>query len=270
MNRQTTAWLAVALLSISALGVSATTLESTMSTDANEVINLDYDQIPLGEDQTSKVLDEIEGKQKGTTASQPKTKPGSSSDSTSTQAAESGSGASKGGPRRQDSQVQRQQQQRSQDDGSNLSPEPPSLLDRLLALLTALLPYLLGLAALLGAVGLAVRYRDRLFALFARPDPPDPDGPTPSDEAGLLEGSPTHPVERAWLGMVQHLDLDRPGTMTTSECARAAVDAGLDREAVQTLTETYEEVRYGNQPVTERREQIALQSQRQLDVGGGA
>jgi len=70
--------------------------------------------------------------------------------------------------------------------------------------------------------------------------------------------------------MVRHLDLDRPGTMTTSECASAAIEAGLDREAVARLTETYEEVRYGGRPVTDQREEAAEQSRDRLDVGGGA
>jgi len=260
MNRETGAWLAVALLSISAMGVSATTLESTMATDANDVIDLDYDQVPIGQDTASNVLDEIEGDQReAEPASSMKANPGEQRDSTSSKPAES------------QSQQQQQKQEHRQDESAETGPVMPSLLDRLLALLTALLPYLLALAAVLGAVGLAVRYRDRLLAAFEDPDETgDTDGATPADSTDPLEGSPAHAVERAWLGMVRHLDLDRPGTMTTSECASAAIEAGLDREAVARLTETYEEVRYGGRPVTDQREEAAEQSRDRLDVGGGA
>lgn len=267
MNRETGAWLAVALLSVSALGVSATTLESTVSTDANDVIDLEYDQLPIGQDDASNVLDEIEGSKRDGDATRPaEANEGESTQSHQTRPDDSASDATSN----ERSESQQQQQQRSQDESSSGAQEPPSLLDRLLALLTSLLPYLLGLAAVAGTIGLAVRYRERLAALFEEPEPEDADESKAEESAGLVEGSPAHPVERAWLGMVRHLDLDRPGTMTTSECASAAIEAGLDRDAVRTLTETYEEVRYGNQPVTARREERAMQSRRRLDGGGGA
>lgn len=267
MNRGSAAWLAVALLSISALGVSATTLESTMTTDANEVIELDYDQVPIGQDTASNLLDEIEGDQRD--ESEPNARSGAqgAGDATGVQPADSDAEGSAGGTQNPgDPQNQRSQEQR-QDDRSSTGPEVPSLLDRILAAL----PTLLALVAVLVAIGLAVRYRDRLRALFeddGADESADGDATAP-DAATELDGSPSDPVERAWLGMVRHLDLDRPGTMTTSECASAAVEAGLDREAVRALTETYEEVRYGNRPVTDRREATARRSRRRLDVGGG-
>ncbi|SFR90275.1 protein of unknown function [Halomicrobium zhouii] len=266
MKRETGAWLAVALLSISAMGVSATTLESTMSTDANDVIDLDYDQVPIGQDTASNVMDEIEGDEReGEPASAMSSNPGDQRESTSSQPAESQSQQ-----RQQQQQREQQQREQQQDESGEQGLEPMSLLDRLLALLMALLPYLLVLAAVLGAGGLAYRYRERLLAAFADPDDEeDAEGPAPAAEADPREGSPAHAVERAWLGMVRHLDLDRPGTMTTSECASAAIEAGLDREAVKRLTETYEEVRYGGRPVTAQREETARQSRDRLDAGGG-
>ncbi|MCU4800352.1 DUF4129 domain-containing protein [Halobacteria archaeon HArc-gm2] len=259
MNRETGAWLAVALLSISAMGVSATTLESTMSTDANDVIDLDYDQVPIGQDTASDVMDEIEGdEQEGEPASATNADANGQRDATSSKPAES------------QSQQRQQQREQQQDESGEQGLEPMSLLDRLLALLMALLPYLLVLAAVLGAAGIAYRYRDRLLAAFADPDDEeDGEGPAPAAQSDPREGSPAHAVERAWLGMVSRLDLDRPGTMTTSECASAAIEAGLDREAVKRLTETYEEVRYGGRPVTAQREETAQQSRDRLDAGGG-
>lgn len=275
MNRETGAWLAVALLSVSALGVSATTLESATSTDANDVIELDYEQVPIGQDTASNVLDEIEDRGQDESESRPKTDPQAAGDASSFQSADGANGEASGAPdrqRRQSRSQSQRQQQRNQDDsgGDSLSSEPPSLLDRLLALLTALLPYLLALAVVATVVGLAVHYRERLLALFEDPEADDAVESVSTDSAQLLRKSPAHTVEGAWLGMVRRLDLDDPGTMTTSECASAAIEAGLDREAVQRLTETYEEVRYGGRPVTEDREEVARQSRRRIDAGGGA
>lgn len=267
MNRATGAWLAVALLSISALGVSATTLESTVSTDANDVVDLDYDRVPIGQDTASDVLDEIEGEQSGETAhsADPEAR-----DPVDVTRRRSGESASESAPiTSQGAGEPEQRQQQQPDDSASTGPEAPSLLDRLIALLTGLIPALLAVVAVIAAVGLAVRYRDRLLALVGRDEPAAADERSASDPDGALDGSPSHAVERAWLGMVRHLDLERPETMTTSECASAAIEAGLDREAVRSLTETYEEVRYGNRPVTDRREETAVQSQRRLDVGGG-
>lgn len=269
MKRETGVWFAVALLSISAFAVSATTIESTMRTDANDVLDLDYDRIPIGQDTASTVLDEIEGsKRNGDPGASTDPDAQNPSESVTTQPDDSTSQQRGERAGDEEHQAQRNQQQHSQDDAAGTGPAPPSLLDRLLALLTALLPYLLVLAAVVAAVGLVARYRDRVLGLFEGPGPNDPDESTASESAGWLAGSPAHAVERAWLGMVRQLDLDRPGTMTTSECARAAIESGLDREAVRTLTETYEEVRYGEQPVTDQREQAARQSLRRIDVGG--
>lgn len=268
MNQETVAWLAVALLSISALGVSATTLESTVSTDANDVINLDYDQVPIGQDTASSTLDEIEGSERdGESTTQVNRDGPGAAESASTQPADSSRAESSSSE--QASQSQSQQQQRSEGDTASGGLEPMSLFERILALLTSLLRPLLALAALIAAVGLAVRYRERLLALLPDAAPDDPDGPTAAESSNRFEGSPAHAIEGAWLGMVRRLDVEEPETMTTSECAAAAVEAGLDREAVRRLTETYEEVRYGGQPVTEHREQVARQSQRRLELGGG-
>jgi HPt (histidine-containing phosphotransfer) domain-containing protein len=267
MNRETGAWLAVALLSISALGVSATALDAATTTDANDVVHLDYDSVPIGQDTASNVLDEIEGRDRGEeTASRTNPDAQDPTSAARTRQAETTSAASSSAQR----QSQAQQRAQSQGDQEEGGTDVPSLLDRILALLAALLKPLLVLAALLGAAGLVVRYRDRLLAVFEEPVDEDGEDATVGDGTPWDDGSPDHVVESAWLGMVRRLDLDQPGTMTTSECARAAIEAGLDREAVRTITEAYEEVRYGDQPVTERRRKAARRSQQRLDAGGGA
>lgn len=52
-------------------------------------------------------------------------------------------------------------------------------------------------------------------------------------------------VEDAWRRLVASLAVRRPSVRTPRECAAVAVDAGLPREAVETLTATFEAVRYG-------------------------
>lgn len=271
MNRETGAWIAVALLSISALGVSATTLDSTVATDPNDVIELDYDTVPIGTDTASNLVDEIEAQQRNGEPSRAATAAAGDPSQSQSQPADSGSEASSGGDPQGKQEAGGQQRQRSQDQSGSPTTETPSLLDRLLALLTALMPFLLAIAGVLTAAAVAIRYRERLAALFARPDPDDDAEPAaPVEAAPAGDSPPANTVERAWLRMVRRLDLDGARTMTTSECASAAIAAGLERDAVETLTETYEEVRYGGRPVTQQREQRAQRSERRLDGGGGA
>ncbi|MFC6838464.1 DUF4129 domain-containing protein [Halomarina ordinaria] len=51
---------AVALICIVAMGVSATTLDSSLSSDPDEIVDLDYDSLPLAQDQAREVKDEVE------------------------------------------------------------------------------------------------------------------------------------------------------------------------------------------------------------------
>lgn len=60
--------------------------------------------------------------------------------------------------------------------------------------------------------------------------------------------------------MVRELDVERPWSLTPGECRRAAVEAGMDPEAVGTLTRAFREVRYGERPVTDERRERALRS----------
>jgi len=90
MNRETGAWLAVALPLYQRDGRLGDDAESTMATDANDVIDLDYDQVPIGQDTASNVLDEIEGDQReGRAREQYEGEPREQRDSTSSKPAES-------------------------------------------------------------------------------------------------------------------------------------------------------------------------------------
>lgn len=76
-------------------------------------------------------------------------------------------------------------------------------------------------------------------------------------------------VYRAWAEMTAELSVADPETMTPGQFARAAIDAGMDPDDVDELTSLFEEVRYGNAPVTEQREQEAIETLRRIEQAYG-
>nr|WP_303646991.1 DUF4129 domain-containing protein [Haloarchaeobius salinus] len=76
-------------------------------------------------------------------------------------------------------------------------------------------------------------------------------------------------VFRAWVEMTRHLPVDHPRSSTPSEFADAAVEAGVEREDVTELTELFEEVRYGGEPVTDERERRAVEALRHIEAEYG-
>jgi len=77
-------------------------------------------------------------------------------------------------------------------------------------------------------------------------------------------------VYRAWREMADLLDHDRPETSTPGEFADAAVDVGMNPDDVSELTRLFEEVRYGEAPATEEREQRAVEALRRIESEYGA
>lgn len=71
-------------------------------------------------------------------------------------------------------------------------------------------------------------------------------------------------IYRAWGDMTTHLNIPRE-TSTPGEFARAAVAAGMSREDVEELTHLFETTRYGEQAVTEEREQRARTALRRIE-----
>jgi hypothetical protein len=80
------------------------------------------------------------------------------------------------------------------------------------------------------------------------------------DAAPATDGGNAEPI-------IENRDVE---TMTAVECARAAVDAGLDPDAVEALRQTFEEVRYGGAPPTDERVQRARGALRAIDDWTGA
>lgn len=242
--------IALAALCVLSIGVSATTLESSMGTDPDDVIDLDWERLPIGEETAIELNEQIQANGDGGSADatgevpsdrdqrEPQSKPGVGNPDT-------GNAPDTDGP------IDRLQSQ--QPKPSSLVPELPDPDDTrwlLLALLAALL-------------AVAYRYRDRFG--FG-PDATDGDQSPPWPPA-----DPATEVDRAWLAMVRRLDVDRPWARTPAEFAAAAADAGMDSQAVEQVTAAFRDVRYGGAAVTDEcRERARSALSRLTDEGDSA
>lgn len=72
-------------------------------------------------------------------------------------------------------------------------------------------------------------------------------------------------VYRAWREMTERLDVEAPEASTPGEFAEAAVDAGLDPDAVAELTDLFAAVRYGGGEADESRERRAAAALRRIE-----
>lgn len=86
-----------------------------------------------------------------------------------------------------------------------------------------------------------------------------------ADRIEAAEAGAENEVYRAWREMADGVDVGNPRTSTPAEFAAAAVDAGLDPDRVEELTELFEAVRYGDRPVTEERERRAVAALREIE-----
>lgn len=241
----------VGVCCIVALGVSATTLESSLSTSPDDVIDLDYDELPIGQESLADA--KKQAIQKG--------KPDTRGDPSDVQS------------QSDNPQTSDQSQSQGRGQGTGLGYGVPSLLDRLLGLLYSLLAY----AAVTLAIGLAAaagyRYRDRIRDHLAGLWPEsDRAGESlwvrDEDQGYALEA--TNPVHEAWLELLDRAGIDDPHARSPRESARRAVENGLPREPVERVTREFEAVRYGPAEPTQDRvdrveSELARISRRGLD-----
>jgi hypothetical protein len=239
MNPSKVAPVVLALLCIAAIGVSATTLESSLSTDPDEEIDLSYEHLPIGEDDAAALQEEMEGSKEEETVEV-------------ASAADSEEEASDRQPASSSSESEAPSES-SREEATGTGPTPPSLLDRLLALLRVL-------AVVLVVAALAIRYRERILAVLSALFE------SAEDEAGAdaeatadpwPDAEPSNVVDRAWVALVREVDPERPAVMTPSECAAAAREAGLDAATVEAITGAFERVNYGGVDVSAERDRAA-------------
>ncbi|WP_435317335.1 DUF4129 domain-containing protein [Haloarchaeobius sp. TZWSO28] len=278
MNWESLLTIGVALCCVFAISTAATSLESSVTTDPDEVIDLDETGIPIGTDNAVSLKSQVQSEGTPDTSSsadpgdgqveESSAEPGDGDQTTAGSGdgertgADSGAGDRSGGS---DSANQ------GQDTGPGAGEEqaggpgtpPQSLLDKLLALLAALLDLLRALVpaiVALGLVALGIRHRDRLGDMLRErlerwglidpvvdEEPSEP--PTRPD--------PTNQVSAAWYEFVEALGLGDARACAPRECADAARDEGVDEETIAALTEPFEEVRYGEEPVTDDRRRRA-------------
>lgn len=72
-------------------------------------------------------------------------------------------------------------------------------------------------------------------------------------------------VYRAWSEMTALLDLPNTESATPGDFAREAIERGMRKEDVRDLTRLFEQVRYGNRPATEEREEAAVSLLRRIE-----
>ncbi len=256
MDRNQLFSIAVAALCMATLGVAGTTLDTTVSGAPADVLDMDFDAQPVGQESAEAIDESIESNRERVEQgkrSNARERQRQSADS----GASSGDGGSSGGASTQ---------------SEDASTDPtPSFVEQLLELLTALLPYSLAALAVGAVAALAYRYRARIAALALAfvPDGGRGDAGESDPIVGPWDdGQFGDDVHRAWYAMVTHLDIDRPWAKTADECRRRAVEAGLDPEAVGRLTETFREVRYAESGPTPDHERRARESLARLDLGG--
>lgn len=244
----------VAVLCVVAFGTAATTLDSSLSSEPGDLVDPDYGGLPFEEEDVAELRKALESSDSEESDSKT-TKPAGQG-----QSEQQPQGGPGGDPRPAEST---QPDERGSSSGQG--PAERSLLDRLLAFLLSLWPLLVVLVV----AALAYRYRDRIRALLAAlvggiggPGRTRSDGPDPWESV-----EPDNDVERAWLTMVRAAGLSRPWTKTPGECAEEAVSSGLDPEGVRTITDVYEEVRYGGAAPTDGHERRAREGLGRLDVG---
>lgn len=89
-------------------------------------------------------------------------------------------------------------------------------------------------------------------------------------EAATSARAADNAIFRAWREMVDLLDAADPQSATPRQFAATAIEAGMDQEDVTVLTETFEEVRYGDAPLSQERRERAVAALRRIEQTHGS
>lgn len=266
MSRSRVVPVLIALLAVSALGVTATSLETTLTTDPDEAIDPNWDRLPIGEGDAAVIKQEMnEGNGDETGASAADDADGATDGSGG-----DGEGAAAPLPDRDEMRESRGSDEDAGGIGfaSERVPDPrePSRLDSLLSLFVAILRVLLPVVATLALAVLAYRYRGKLQSLLGPKSVDEVTSESALESEAWPRADPSNVVDRAWLTMVRRVDPERPETTTTAECRAIARDRPMDTEAVEAIATAFERVHYGGVPVADEADR-AREGLRQLDGG---
>lgn len=277
--------LAVALLvaSLFVLGTMAGSLDATVTSTPDDVINVDTDSLPFAGDGASEIADSYRDSEDGDRAgasdggdgdaSGSDSGPGDRVDAGGEGQAEAPSGGDEG-EQAASASSDAQQDGGGQDDSAQGTGE--GFGESLWGLIVQYLVVLLALLALLGLLVLGrhlARRRDHLVArLRALADrlgllPTDDGSPDVALPDG--EGEAATVVERAWGEMLQASAANPRPSDTPRECARQVIESGADPEPVEALTDTYERVRYGDGSITADDASRALERAREITPDAG-
>lgn len=107
-------------------------------------------------------------------------------------------------------------------------------------------------------LGIGIRHRPRIGSTTVRPPSDESTKQSrtrPTDDWAMA--APSDAIAHAWIEMIQNVEVNDPHARTLREWEIAAIEAGFNPVAVQTITETFAEVRYGTVDVTpERRTRV--------------
>lgn len=253
----------VGVLCIAAVGMSATTLESSVSTVPDDV--LDHDKVPISKDDAAAFEREVRSDGTERSGASGGGEPGEGDEQVQAQQKKQAQAQKQQSGDSSQQQAQ-QNQQRQTGEKNGVTVEKQSWLDRLLAFLERWWPVLLTTAVL---AGLAYRYRERIAAVVAALVPQTGGGRDDSLDRPWADVDPGDEVSRAWLALARRTDVDRPRARTAREYADAAVDQGLNPDAVETVTREFEAVRYRGADVTDDRERRAREGRTRIDGDPG-
>lgn len=255
-DAETVATVAVALACVFAFGAAATTLESSISTKPDDVIDLNFEELPIGEDTAENYKEQYKGE---STAGDQGKGEGSSDGGGTDQAPEPSSDGDVEEPAQAD---QGTGGESGGSDSKSRETQGGSGGSGLRSLIGTALPLLKWLAVLLGVgllVAVAYRYRRRILAVLGAFV--GGTGAAAADDGVEWEpGDPANSVQAAWIELLERSGLNNPHARTPEECRDAAIDAGLDSDAARTITSLFRDVRYGDQPLTDGRAQRARES----------
>lgn len=114
-------------------------------------------------------------------------------------------------------------------------------------------------------LGLVVQYRQQIVSRSVLASSEDSTARSQRETVdNWPSDKPSNAVQQAWIEMIQNVNLENPSARTTTEWQVAAIEADLNPDAVRTITDTFEEVRYGNATVTPARRTRVQNALRQL------